>query len=186
MSLTNPKSITTKTGDQGMTRLFSGEQVLKTSLRIDAYGDVDEATSILGIARHHVRSEENQTLILFVQKSLSRICAELATTEEKLSRLKARVDQPFLNELEVRRERLESQVTIPNGFIVPAGSLAAAHLDHARTVVRRAERKVVQLLQAKEITNGLTLVWLNRLSDLLYLLARHEEGKPIYVKDDAT
>lgn len=177
------KSITTKTGDQGTSRLFSGESVLKASGRLDAYGDLDELTSILGIARHQVTQKEIKGHILFIQKSLSRVAAELATTEQKLLSLKERVDETFLNDLEKRREYLETKVPFPSGFIIPANTLAAAHLDHARTVARRCERKAVTLFDQKQITNKTVLVWLNRLSDFLYLMARFEEGTPLYVKE---
>ena len=177
-------SITTKTGDQGFSRLFSGEKVLKNSARLEAYGDLDELVSLLSIARHHVQNEILKDDILFLQRNLFTLASELATTAEKLSRLKTRVDDQMLQALEQKRTALEDQVEIPKGFVIPGGnSLAAAYLDLARCVARRCERKIVGLLEKKEITNEIVLIWFNRLSDYLYLMARFEEKIPLLVKE---
>lgn len=176
-------SITTKTGDQGFSRLFSGEKVLKNSPRLDAYGDLDELVSLLSVARHHVQNEILKEDILFLQRDLFKIASELATTAEKLTRLKTRVDHQMLQTLEDKRMVLEEQVEIPKGFVIPGGnSLSASYLDLARCIARRCERKIVGLLEEKEISNTIVLVWFNRLSDYLYLLARFEEKIPLLVK----
>ena len=175
-------SITTKTGDQGLTRLFSGEQVLKDSPRLEAYGDLDELVSVLGVARHHLQPVHLKEEILFLQRSLFIVGSELATTAKKIDRLKERVDSAMLKTLEEKRTALEELVEIPSGFVVPGNSLAGAHLDVARTVARRCERKIVRLLQEKIVDNEILLIWFNRLSDYLYLLARHAEGHPLLVK----
>ena len=172
------KSITTKKGDSGKSRLFSGEEVLKNSARLDAYGDIDELIAILGIARFHAKKEKVKESLLFIQNAFFPVASELATTKAKLERLPRRVDEHFLEELESRRENLEPLIKIPDGFVVPGDCLAAAHIDHARTVCRRVERKIVSLFEAKDIENKILLVWLNRLSDYLYLLARLEEDHP--------
>ena len=178
-------SITTKTGDQGFSRLFSGEKVLKNSPRLEAYGDLDELVSLLSVARHHVQNENLKDDILFLQRNLFNVASELATTNEKLVRLKIRVDDQMLQALETRRIALEDQVEIPRDFVIPgANSLSAAYLDLARCVARRCERKIVGLLEQKEITNETVLVWFNRLSDYLYLMARFEEKIPLLVKEN--
>ena len=179
----NKKSITTKTGDQGQSSLFSGERVPKNSARLDAYGDVDELTSLLGVARQHGVKTDVEKELLFVQKALWTVCAELATSSVGVKNLKQRVDSAFLAELEQRRESLEKRISPLKGFIVPANSLPAAYIDLARAVSRRVERKVVGLSQSGELNNDILLVWLNRLSDFLFLLARFEEGTPLYVKN---
>lgn len=177
-------SITTKTGDRGLTRLFSGEKVLKNSPRLEAYGDLDELVSLLSVARHHLQNENLKDDILFLQRNLFNVASELATTNERLSRLKQRVDAPMLQELEKKRVALENQVEIPKGFVIPGGnSLSASYLDLARCVARRCERKIVGLLEQKEITNETVLVWFNRLSDYLYLMARLEEKVPLLVRE---
>ena len=181
--MTKLRTVTTKVGDNGYSSLFSGEKVLKNAPRLEAYGDLDELTSILGIARHQVKTPQLAKMILTIQRDLYRIAAELATTEKKLAQLKERVDETFLKELEFLRAELESSVSIPEDFIVPANSLAAAYLDHARAVSRRCERRAVTLFQQKDITNSVVIIWINRLSDILYLMARLEEGTPLYVKE---
>lgn len=176
-------SITTRNGDDGTTRLFSGEIVSKDSPRTDAYGDVDELGSILGVARAHTTRPDCAAHILAVQRDLFVVCAELATTPEMISMLSDRVDEARLAALDVRREAIEAAVTMPKGFVVPGESVVAAHLDHARTVARRCERKAVRLTRDGLIDNPTLVVWLNRLSDFLWLLARLEEGEAVRLKD---
>ncbi len=176
-------SITTKTGDGGKTRLFSGEEVAKDSPRTEAYGDADELCSVLGLAKATSQLDIVRNEIEQIQRELFVLNAELATTSEHVTKLKDRVDAAMLEELEKRRDALEVQVVMPEGFVLPGGTLAAAHLDHARTIARRCERKVVGLRRSGDVTNPLVLVWLNRLSDHLWLLARQEEGEACTPKD---
>lgn len=171
-------SITTRTGDHGTTRLFSGEVVPKDSPRTEAYGTVDELVSQLGVARVHCRRDENRALILQIQRELFIVGSEMATAPDHLQRLKRRIDRDMLDQLDRRREALEQRVPIPNDFIVPGGSLAGAHLDVARTVARRVERLAAGLTRKGMLDNPHLTVWLNRLSDFLYLLARDEEPDP--------
>ncbi|MCZ7584004.1 MAG: cob(I)yrinic acid a,c-diamide adenosyltransferase [Deltaproteobacteria bacterium] len=175
-------SVTTKTGDEGLTSLFSGERVPKDHPRPMAYGEVDMLENMLGLARLHCEKEENKEALLYLQRALFRIGSELATTPVKLRKLKNRVDEEFLAELDRRRDALEETITLPNGFVVTGGSLASAHLDLARTQARRCERLVTGLVRSGEVENKIVLVWLNRLSDYLYLLARNEGGEPTLVK----
>jgi len=175
-------SITTKTGDEGMTSLYSGERVFKDDPRPDAYGTVDELETLLGIARLLCLKEENKENILFLQRSLFAVNSEIATTPENRGRLKTRVDADFLKALEDRREDLDAAIELPPGFVVTGGNLASAQLDHARSVSRRAERRIIHLFREGLIDNKFILVWFNRLSDYLYLLARSEGGPPTLVK----
>ena len=120
-----------------------------------------------------------------MQRSLFTIGAELATTPQKISRLKKRIDQPILKILEEKRTALEALVEIPNGFVIPGGhSICASYLDYARAISRRCERKIVELSEKKEFSNETLLIWMNRLSDYLYLLARFEEKKSLLVKEE--
>ena len=177
------KSITTKTGDKGTTHLFSGEEVSKNSPRTDAYGDVDEIVSILGVAGAHAERDASIDAIRFLQRKLFIVATELATGTDHLEKLDKRIDKEELLAVERQMDALESQVVMPSGFILPGGTTAAAHLDHARTVARRCERKVVSLFEEKEVTNDHLLIWLNRLSDYLWLLARFEEREKTLEKD---
>ncbi len=177
----NSYSITTRGGDGGTTRLFSGEEVYKDSLRPETYGDIDELGSILGIARFHSRKEETKNAILYIQRCLFLVSSELATSPAALDQLPQRLDQRFLDKLDSLRDALEEQVELPGGFTIPGECLATAHLDHARTVARRCERKAVGMMREGLISNKTLIKWLNRLSDYIYLLARHEEEKATLV-----
>lgn len=163
--------------------MFSGEIVSKDSPRTDAYGDVDELGSILGIARAHTALPEVAEHILAVQRDLFVVCAELATSTDAIASLQHRIDQKHLAALDKRREQTEASVTMPSGFVVPGESVTAAHLDHARAVARRCERKVVGLQRDGQVNNPTLVIWLNRLSDFLWLLARLEEGDAVRLKD---
>jgi cob(I)alamin adenosyltransferase len=177
-------SITTRTGDDGSTRLFSGEQVSKASARPSAYGDIDELGSILGLARSFLSDADLSEEVLYVQRQLFVVGAELATCPSQLGRLECRADEAFLAELDARRDRFEATIELPNGFVVPGGdNPGAATLDLARAVSRRCERRVVALHEAGEINNLTLLKWMNRLSDHLYLLARAAEGTRTMVKE---
>jgi cob(I)alamin adenosyltransferase len=171
------RSITTGLGDGGMTRLFSGEEVPKDSPRPDVCGDIDELVSALGVARARAAREESREAILYVQRSLFIVGAELATSPEGTGLLEQRVGPNMVKTLEGRRLTLESKVNIPRGFVIPGDSAVAAHLDVARAIARRAERKVVALLRGAEVRNEHLLVWMNRVSDYLWLLARLEEKR---------
>jgi len=176
-----PFSITTKTGDQGRTRLFSCECVWKSSPRLDAYGDIDELACILGIARFYVQPSDLKVDLLYIQRALSTVAAELATTKKKLNKLPQRLDENMLAVLEDKRQTLEAKTSIPKGFVVSGDCLPAAYLDFARTVARRCERKAAGLFEDRHIDNKILIVWLNRLSDYLYLMARFIEKKPTLV-----
>ena len=177
------RSITTKIGDDGTTRLFSGEEVQKDSPRTAAYGDVDELGSLLGVARAHVQHPGISSALVEIQRSLFTVAAELATTEEHVNRLARRVDDGMLREMDQSREAVEEEIRMPDGFVIPGGTIGAAHIDHARTVARRCERQVVGLIRNGHIQNMNVLIWFNRLSDYLWLLARREEGDAVMLKD---
>lgn len=162
-------------GDKGKTRLFSGEWVWKDSPRPDAYGDIDELVSCLGVARVCAQTREAQGAILGLQRALFVVGAELAVTPGKARRLARRVGPEMVAILDRRRAALEARVELPHGFIMPGENPGAACLDFARAIARRAERKIVGLARRGQIRNPHLLVWMNRLSDYLWLLARHEE-----------
>jgi cob(I)alamin adenosyltransferase len=163
--------IYTKTGDDGTTGLFGGGRVPKTSPRIEAYGTVDELNSTLGLARSV--STEFGALLQKIQQELFVLGGDLATP------LTTRSDYPvprIADESVLYLERAidEHEAELPplKRFILPGGTPLAAHLHHARTVCRRAERCVIALSQSEEITTT-NVIYLNRLSDLLFVLARH-------------
>lgn len=175
-------SITTKVGDRGTTFLFSGEEVSKDCARTNAYGDVDELVSVLGVARAQATKLDIRDTVFWLQSELFIVAAELATETDALTLIKERIDEARLTQLDDRRVALEAKIKMPKGFIIPGGTPVAAFIDHARTIARRCERRAVGLHTEGLIHNGHLLVWLNRLSDFLWLLARYEEGDATVLK----
>jgi cob(I)alamin adenosyltransferase len=170
-------SITTRQGDDGRTRLFSGETVPKSHPRPSAYGDLDEAVSALGLARSLAGVPRVAAELLVIQKTLFLVGAELATSPEGLPRLPARLGPAHLETLDRLGDELEGSVRLPPQFVLPGSTPGSAALDLARSIVRRLERTVVTLGETEPavVTNPVLIPFLNRLSDTLFLLARYEE-----------
>ncbi|SHK97525.1 cob(I)yrinic acid a,c-diamide adenosyltransferase [Rhodothermus profundi] len=171
--------IYTRTGDDGTTGLFGGGRVPKSHPLIAAYGTVDELNAWLGLARTQLLSEESdlETLLQRLQGMLFEVGADLATPLDSRART-VRIKADHIDSLEREIDRLEAQLPPLKTFILPGGAPAAATLHVARTVCRRAERLVVEALQ-QETLNPEVLRFLNRLSDLLFVLARwvnHRRG----------
>jgi cob(I)alamin adenosyltransferase len=169
--------VTTGTGDAGYTSLLGSERVAKYDPRPDTFGTVDEATSALGLARAATKDERVRGVILHAQHDLYVLMAELATTQEHQEAVGMRITAAHVHWLEQTEEELKSAVEIANRFIIPGDTLDGAALDLARTVIRRAERMTARLLHDGVIQNPETLRYLNRLSDLLFVLARYIEAK---------
>lgn len=168
--------IYTKTGDDGTTGLFGGERVSKTDLRVEAYGTVDEANSALGLARTTTASESIVEWLEEVQADLFALGAELACTPGKLTALGTpRIDQRRVERLEQLMELMDAQLEPLKNFILPGGTSAASAMHHARAVARRAERRVLELHASHAVSLEIRL-YLNRLSDFLFLLARYENS----------
>ena len=167
-----------KKGDGGETSLLYGDRVAKSDPRCEAYGTIDEAVSALGLARHFCRSEVKD-IILSLQRELFVVGAELATPAEHYSKLNVRqnvVTMEMVQRLEDVINDFEAKVKMPEAFIIPGGASAgSAALDVARTVIRRAERRVVALKEIGMIENDEMLKYINRLADLVFTLARYEE-----------
>lgn len=182
--MTSKPIISTKFGDTGRTRLYSGETLSKASAQVETLGHLDELVSVLGLARYYSEDADIGQRILNVQRELFTIGSEAATTAGHARELTRRVDQNFVDQLEQQCQSLYAKTEIPKGFIVPGSSPASSYLDHARAVARRAERSIVYLHDQGLITNPHVLVWMNRLSDYLYLMARYSEENPTMVKLD--
>ena len=170
-------SITTRNGDQGKTKLFSGQEVSKSDAAPRAYGALDEAVSILGVARSLAESEGLKEQILWLQTTCFEVGADLATHPESTKHY--RVTPELLAELDQFRDELEANTPMPKDFVIPGGNPIAAHLDHARTVFRRCEQESVGLMDSGFLRNPLTVQWLNRVSDTLWLMARQMEGDAV-------
>ena len=168
--------VTTRTGDLGYTGLLGSERVPKYDARIEALGLVDEATSALGLARASVSEPRVRSLILRQQEALYRLMAELATTPEAAGKLQmSGISETDVSGLEAATEDLKRDVDIANRFIIPGETMAGAALDLARTVIRRAERHLARMVHHGEIGNPNLLPFVNRLSDLVFVLARYVE-----------
>jgi cob(I)alamin adenosyltransferase len=171
--------IYTRTGDEGKTSLGDGTRLPKFHPRVAAYGSIDEANSVIGLANLHVSNPEVNQLLRHIQNDLFDVGADLCVPQ------KSGAEKPLLRITEEQVTWLENQIDHFNAelepltsFVLPGGSPASAHLHHARTVARRAERDVARLF-ADEPVNGAVLRYINRLSDLLFVLARflNDKGK---------
>jgi cob(I)alamin adenosyltransferase len=166
--------IYTRTGDSGDTGLFGGGRVPKSHPRVEAYGDVDELNAAIGFARAIEQMPRIDEVLVPIQRDLFAIGALLATPDREKMRQhleKARVDEDRITDLEHAIDDGDRELEPLKSFIIPGGSPKAGALHVARTVCRRAERRVVALGESEEIP-GLVVIYLNRLSDLLFTLAR--------------
>jgi len=159
----------TKTGDDGTTGLFGGERIRKDHPRVDAYGAVDEINAAIGVAVVIVKDERLSGMLGEIQADLFSLGAELATPDA--SKLTARVADEAISRLEAWIDDAEAALPPLRTFIVPGGSETASRLHLARTVCRRAERSVVTLMSCDSIRPQI-MIYLNRLGDLLFALAR--------------
>ena len=173
--------IYTKTGDTGETSLFDNTRVSKADARVDAYGEVDELNACLGVARAAGVDEEIGALIESLQKDLFALGARLADPSVRIAArvTKVAIGSDAVERLELTIDRLEATLPPLRRFILPGGSPAGAALHLARTICRRAERRVIGL--GSGAVDPILLVYMNRLSDLLFVMARvvnHRTGVP--------
>ncbi len=163
--------IYTKTGDKGDTALFGGQRVPKDALRVEAYGTIDELNSILGIVIAETDDKEIASVLTPLQRQLFNLGADLATPLPAESGAIRRIRSSDAGSLEKLIDRIELELKPLKTFILPGGSPGAAKIHHARTVCRRAERVCVRLSRNEDIGIDI-MIYLNRLSDLLFVLAR--------------
>jgi len=168
-------SIMTKTGDGGSTRLLFGEIVSKADLQVEAYGTIDELNSFLGLARALCADAETRATLEALQRETFVVGSEMAAPEDRVEQLKARVTPEMTQHWERLAEAIEATPGILDDWALPGGTTAGAALDVARTVSRRAERAAVRLHQSGYLPNPEVLRYLNRISDLLWLLGRQFE-----------
>jgi cob(I)alamin adenosyltransferase len=170
--------IYTRKGDDGTTSLWYGGRVPKTDVRTEAYGSLDEANSALGVARSLCKRDGEADVhdtILTLQRNLFVAGAELATAPEAAERLEggiSRITGEMVEEVEADIDRYMSQVDLPPHFVIPGGTELSAALDVARSAIRRAERRVVELRDADGLASDVVLRYINRASDLAFALAR--------------
>lgn len=162
-------AVYTRTGDKGTTGLYTGERVPKQSLRVEAYGTVDEITSALGLARAHVQRDDVKETIYQVQKLLMSVMADVASLNLPESYIK----EEHVKLFEETIDKYDAMLQPLAHFLIPGDTVGAAALDIARTTTRRAERCLLRLAETEPV-NPQVLICLNRLSDLCFILARVE------------
>jgi cob(I)alamin adenosyltransferase len=170
--------VTTRTGDGGETSLFGKGRVRKTEARIAALGDLDEAQSAIGLARSLAPRSSLGRELLELQRGLYVAMSEVATPREDLARLPQRLDTAAIERLDRVLDSVKKSVRIEGRFVIPGETKIAAAVDYSRTVTRRAERAVIACVDAGLIDGDQLLPWLNRASDLLFVLAHAAEGAP--------
>jgi cob(I)alamin adenosyltransferase len=172
-------SIATKTGDKGTTGLMYNRRVSKCHPRVEAYGCVDELNTAIGLARAATKHDFVRENSLLIQKDLVIVMGELATAVEDLPRYLKDGYQQVAAEMTVKLDKLvqeiEAQKITYKGWATPGASMESAALDVARTVCRRAERRVCALQENEQLQNAEIIIYLNRLADLLWLFARWVE-----------
>lgn len=168
--------VTTKKGDKGKTGLLDGTRVSKASARPEAYGIMDEAASFLGLARSKVGDHLLEECLLTIQDHIFIVNSELASPPGLEANLKRRIGRKHLLFLERVEKKIESRLKLPRKFVIYGSTEESAILDVARAVIRRAERAVVRLADQDPLPNAYLIKYINRLSDVLYLLARKIEA----------
>ncbi|HSP87771.1 MAG TPA: cob(I)yrinic acid a,c-diamide adenosyltransferase [Ignavibacteriaceae bacterium] len=167
--------IYTKGGDKGETGLFGGERVSKDSLRIEAYGTVDELNSFIGLTVIEIKDPEVKALLNKIQDTLFTLGSDLATPENQKNKTYTipRINKSHAEEIEKEIDKFDSKLEELRNFILPGGCKSSALLHICRTICRRAERRVVSLNNGVNVNPDI-IIFLNRLSDLFFILARYE------------
>lgn len=167
--------IYTKTGDKGQTSLYDGTRIDKDNIRVESYGTIDELNSYIGLCMHYI-NEDDKKVLFNIQRDLFYIGAELATKNtEKLNKV---VTDNDIKNLENIIDKYMGEAKGLDSFIIPGTSLASANLHIARTICRRAERIIISLSKIEKV-NPMLIKYINRLSDVLYAIARYSEDKLI-------
>jgi len=164
-----------KKGDGGETSLLGGQRVPKFDPRPDTYGVLDEASSALGVVRAMTKDQRIKDIILSVQKDLLTMGAELSSLSEDIPKLSIRIGAGGVQRIEDLIDDLQKNVKLKNEFIYPGETVLSAQIDVGRTIIRRAERNAARLKNEGLVNNPNIHQYLNRLADMLFVLARYEE-----------
>ncbi|GAA0076055.1 cob(I)yrinic acid a,c-diamide adenosyltransferase [Clostridium sp. CTA-5] len=168
--------IYTKTGDKGTTALYGGSRVDKDSLRVEAYGTIDEVISFIGLAYAESEDKEEKAALEEIQRKLFVLGAELASDEQGFTYLKEVITDEDIEKLEVLIDKYMNIAGPFKGFVTPGKNKMSAALHVARTVARRAERRIATLCKEEDVREQVKM-YVNRLSDVLFAFARYEEEK---------
>jgi len=164
-----------KKGDGGETSLLGGQRIPKFDPRPDTYGVLDEASSALGVVRAMTKDQRIKDIILSVQKDLLTMGAELSSLSEDIPKLSIRIGAGDVQRIEDLIDELQKNVKLKNEFIYPGETVLSAQIDVGRTIIRRAERNAARLKNEGLVNNPNIHQYLNRLADMLFVLARYEE-----------
>tara|TARA_B100001115_G_C15828306_1_gene412834 strand:- start:613 stop:1164 length:552 start_codon:yes stop_codon:yes gene_type:complete len=171
--------IYTKNGDEGETNLFLGGKLSKNNIRVEAFGTVDELVSSIGFAKTFSEKEDIIDILEMLQHSLFKIGAELSSDSNKTDKIINVITEKDVKEIESIIDSITEKIDLGNEFIMPGTSSSSAAIDISRTVARRLERIVVSINSNEKINKNI-LIFLNRISDLLFVIGRYEdEGKNI-------
>ncbi|HZT95807.1 MAG TPA: cob(I)yrinic acid a,c-diamide adenosyltransferase [Chloroflexota bacterium] len=168
-------AVSTRAGDDGFTGLLGPDRVPKYSSRPSAFGTLDEASSALGLGRALSIQPHIKETVVELQRGLYKLMAELATPSANYVKIPFKLEAEDVNRLDQLLAEYRQKVTVGREFVLPGGSPGGAALDLARTVIRRGERLVARLAHDGDIPNRHVLEWLNRLSDVVFVMARYED-----------
>ncbi|WP_129596489.1 cob(I)yrinic acid a,c-diamide adenosyltransferase [Anaerophilus nitritogenes] len=171
--------IYTKTGDKGETSLYDNTRVDKDSIRVESYGTIDELNSILGVARNYIKDQKIKDILYGIQRQLFDVAGELATKNRE--KFPEKIKEEHIEELEKTIDIYVGKMDTVNQFIIPGSNIESAYLHVARTVCRRAERRILTLSRKEEVS-PILIKYVNRLSDLIYALGRFLETDLVYVE----
>lgn len=169
------KTITTKKGDKGKTNLYGKKRVDKDDPRVEAFGSIDELSSYLGLLKSQEKRREVKNIIETIQKDLLFVGSEIAIGVKFKEKIAKKITKKEISKLEGLIRDFEQRVVLKKEFYLPGENFQSAVIDIARTIVRKAERRVVVLGKKELLKNSDILIYLNRLSDLFFLLARYSE-----------
>ena len=172
-------SIYTKTGDKGKTSLFDNKRVFKDDIRVESYGTIDELGTFLGLAKNYVEDTEMYNFIEKIQNKLFTVATNLATEDKE--KVAYNIVQKDIDDLEKIIDLYMGRLEDSSGFIVPGSNKKSAYLHVARTVCRRGERRIISLSN-NAIVDPLVIKYVNRLSDVIYAMARYSEEEQVKVE----
>lgn len=170
--------IYTRKGDSGQTSLLFGGNTSKSGIRCEAYGSTDEAISAMGLARALAKEPLVKEILYRIQSEMFIVGSELATIPSQIEKFKSKyptITSDMVSQVEKDIDTLNQRIKLPQSFIIPGASSSSAALDVARTTLRRAERRIVSINESESLDNQEILRYVNRVSDLLFILARYED-----------
>ncbi|WP_319200972.1 cob(I)yrinic acid a,c-diamide adenosyltransferase [uncultured Ilyobacter sp.] len=173
---TNLVNVYTKKGDSGDTGLYGGSRVSKTDIKVETYGSIDEASSFIGVARAIIKDEKIKTTLYKIQEKFIVIGGYLSSDRKGVLKLKEKISDDDVDKLEKEIDYFSKELLPLTNFVIPGENIQSSSLHVARTVVRRSERKIVHLKERREVPKEI-LKYINRTSDLLFILARVTEGQ---------